>query len=64
MFLPVESRAIELKPGDSATVVAHLLQDWPYMAEGRKPGKYTARVVFTSGKIRAESAATFEMEVK
>ena len=52
---------VELRPGESATVIMHLPRDWPHPA--RKPGKYTARVVFASGKVRAESSATFEMEV-
>ena len=50
------SKLVALKPGDSATVIAHLLQDWPHTAESRKPGKYNARVVFESGRIKAESA--------
>jgi hypothetical protein len=52
---------VQLGPGESATVIAHLLRDWPEGA--RQTGKYTARVVFASGKVRAESAATFELEV-
>ncbi len=58
-----KSMPVELKPGDSAKVIAHLLQDWSRAEESRKPGKYTARVVFEGGKIRAESAATFELEI-
>jgi len=56
------STAVELKPGESATVIAHLLQDWPRTDESRKPGKYTARVVFAFAKIKAESAEKFELE--
>jgi hypothetical protein len=53
----------ELKPSDSFTVVVHLEDNWPTEAERRAPGKYTARVVFECDKIRAESAATFPLEI-
>ena len=52
---------VELRPGESATVIVHLLRDWPRNA--RTPGKYTARVVFESGKVRAVSTAAFDLEV-
>lgn len=53
----------ELRPGDSLSVLVNLKQDWPEEKDKRKPGKYKARIVFESGKLRAESAETFELEV-
>jgi hypothetical protein len=55
------SKEIVLKPGESATVIAHLMQDWTWGTRG-KPGKYTVRAEFVSGKIRAQSDAAFEIE--
>lgn len=55
------SHPVELKPGASVKVIAHLMQDWKWETRG-KPGKYTVRAEFKSGKIKAESAAAFEIE--
>lgn len=60
MLCSSRSEAVEVKPGEWKTVVVHLFRDWP----ARKAGKYTARVLFTSGKVKAESETTFELEVK
>jgi len=57
------AKLVELKPGESATVIAHLLQDWPHTDDSRKPGKYTASVVFAFDRIKAESAEKFELEM-
>lgn len=60
-----KSHPIELKPGESRTVIAHLLQDMPFgqRAGNMAPGKYTVRVAFRSGRVKAESAATFPIEI-
>jgi hypothetical protein len=52
---------IELKPGETISRVVHLLRDWPHSA--RRPGKYTARVVFAGGKVEVVSEAPFEIEI-
>ncbi len=54
-------QALELKPGESFTVISHLEQNWD--DDGRAPGKHVARIVFECGPIRAESKATFTLEV-
>jgi hypothetical protein len=56
------SKPVAVQPGKSVTVVAHLLRDWPHTTRGEARGKYTARVMFTTDKVRAESADTFELE--
>jgi hypothetical protein len=58
------SQAIELKPGESRTAIAHMLQDLELGRHGNMaPGKYAVRVVFQSGKVKAESAVTFPLEI-
>jgi hypothetical protein len=57
------ARVHTLEPGASFTVIVHLEDNWPDDAALRTPGKYTARVVFESGTVRVESAATFEAEI-
>ena len=60
--LQFQQKTMELEPGDSFTEFVHLFGSTPSNAE--KPGKYTARVVFQSKKLQAESAATFEVEIQ
>jgi hypothetical protein len=53
----------ELRPGDSFTEMVNLKDDWPETKDKLKPGKYKGRIVFESGKLKAESEASFEMEI-
>lgn len=56
-------KRLDLLPGDSFSVVVHLEDNWDTDADRRKPGKYTARIVFDNGTVRAESTRTFEVEI-
>jgi hypothetical protein len=60
--LQFQPKTMKLGPGDSFTVHIHLHGSIP--DDGKKPGKYTARAVLQFEKLRAESAATFELEIK
>jgi|GEM_PF-3911166 len=58
-----DGKKLDLLPGESFTVIVHLEQDWPEEPEHRNPGKYKARIVFESGRVRTESTATFEVDI-